>query len=233
MPRARPIMEAAALTTYTAAMQDEPEAIGPGAEPQAAIPELVPSPVSATLAPPAPDAIPEKTFRDFGIAEPICAALEAEGITTAFPIQALTLPDRAGRPRPDRPGPDRHRQDAGLRRADPAAAGRHARRREGASPRALVVVPTRELAFQVAQDLEMAGSRMGAQRRRAVRRPGLRAPDRGPGQRSTSSSGRPAGCWTWSGRATCTWARCTRSSWTRPTRCWTSASCRTWRRSSA
>lgn len=33
-----------------------------------------------------------KTFRDFGIAEPICAALEAEGITTAFPIQALTLP---------------------------------------------------------------------------------------------------------------------------------------------
>ena len=33
-----------------------------------------------------------KTFRDFGIAEPICAALEAQGITSAFPIQALTLP---------------------------------------------------------------------------------------------------------------------------------------------
>ena len=33
-----------------------------------------------------------KTFADFGIAEPICAALTAAGITTAFPIQALTLP---------------------------------------------------------------------------------------------------------------------------------------------
>jgi superfamily II DNA/RNA helicase len=32
------------------------------------------------------------TFEQFGVAEPICAALEAAGITRAFPIQALTLP---------------------------------------------------------------------------------------------------------------------------------------------
>src|SRR5690242_5990327 len=31
-------------------------------------------------------------FEEFGVAEPICAALAAAGITTAFPIQALTLP---------------------------------------------------------------------------------------------------------------------------------------------
>src|SRR5208282_1520965 len=32
------------------------------------------------------------TFRDLGVAEPICAALEAAGMTTAFPIQALAVP---------------------------------------------------------------------------------------------------------------------------------------------
>jgi superfamily II DNA/RNA helicase len=136
-------------------MQDEPEAIGPGAAPQAAIPDLVPAPE------PVP-AGPEKTFRDFGIAEPICAALEAEGITTAFPIQALTLPIALG-------GHDligQARTGTGktlafgvpiLQRLDDMPGGGKA-----ASPRALVVVPTRELAHQVAQDLEVAGSRMGA-----------------------------------------------------------------------
>jgi hypothetical protein len=38
-----PIMEAAALSTYTAAMQDEPEAIGPGDEDLQASPELLTS----------------------------------------------------------------------------------------------------------------------------------------------------------------------------------------------
>ena len=33
-----------------------------------------------------------KTFRDLGVAEPICAALEAAGMTAAFPIQALAVP---------------------------------------------------------------------------------------------------------------------------------------------
>src|SRR6202034_2309126 len=34
----------------------------------------------------------EITFRELGVADEICAALEAAGIVTAFPIQALALP---------------------------------------------------------------------------------------------------------------------------------------------
>ncbi|HMG65119.1 MAG TPA: hypothetical protein VK599_19405, partial [Streptosporangiaceae bacterium] len=76
-------------------MQDEPEAIGPGDDDLQASPELLTSTdldasVEVVEVSARADAVPEKTFRDFGIDEPICAALEAECITTAFPIQALT-----------------------------------------------------------------------------------------------------------------------------------------------
>ena len=37
-----------------------------------------------------------KTFRDLEVAEPICTALEAAGITAAFPIQALAVPIALG-----------------------------------------------------------------------------------------------------------------------------------------
>ena len=63
-----------------------------------------------------------KTFRDLGVAEPICAALEAAGMTAAFPIQALALPialdgqDLIGQARTG------NGQDARLRRPAPAAA---------------------------------------------------------------------------------------------------------------
>jgi superfamily II DNA/RNA helicase len=102
------------------------------------------------------------SFESLGIAEPICAALAAEGITTAFPIQALTLPvaldghDLIGQARTGTgktlafgvPILQRLEKlpDAGIK----------------AAPRALVVVPTRELAIQVADDLRIAGSRLGA-----------------------------------------------------------------------
>jgi len=101
-----------------------------------------------------------KTFRDFGIAEPICAALEAEGITTAFPIQALTLPialdghDVIGQARTGT-GKTFAFGIPILERLGEAA-------REPAAPRALVVVPTRELAIQVADDVRVAGARIGA-----------------------------------------------------------------------
>jgi superfamily II DNA/RNA helicase len=163
-----PIMEAAALTTYTAATQDEPEAIGPGDDDLQANPELLTSTdseasvevVEVTTRDDGP--VPEKTFRDFGIAEPICAALEAEGITTAFPIQALTLPvalaghDLIGQARTGT-GKTLAFGVPILQRLDqmPGAGIK-------ASPRALTVVPTRELAFQVAQDLEIAGRQLGA-----------------------------------------------------------------------
>ena len=99
-------------------------------------------------------------FREFAVSDTICAALEAAGIRTTFPIQALTLPIALG-------GHDiigQARTGTGktlgfgipllqrLQDGPPAAPK---------APRALVVVPTRELAIQVAGDLRMAGSGLG------------------------------------------------------------------------
>ena len=102
----------------------------------------------------------EMTFRDLEVAEEICAALEAAGIVTAFPIQALALPialdgqdiigqARTGTGKTLAFGIPLIERLAGTADRTPAA------------PRALVVVPTRELAIQVADDLRLAGSRSG------------------------------------------------------------------------
>src|SRR5579875_2722506 len=92
-------------------------------------------------------------FRDLGISDAICSGLEATGIVTTFPIQALSLPlalrgqDIIGQARTGTGKtlafgiPLLQRIEAG----GPAQA-----------PRALVVVPTRELAIQVADDLRTA-----------------------------------------------------------------------------
>ena len=171
-------MEAEALTTYTSALADEPEAIDPDVGDAVAGDAVVGDAVSDAVmvtdtagidtqtAGPGISELPadsnDKTFESFGIAEPIWAALEAEGITTAFPIQALTLPVALG-------GHDligQARTGTGktlafgvpiLQRLDtmPGAGIK-------AAPRALVVVPTRELAIQVAEDLQIAGRRLGA-----------------------------------------------------------------------
>jgi superfamily II DNA/RNA helicase len=101
-----------------------------------------------------------KTFRDFGIAEPICAALEAEGITTAFPIQALTLPIALDGH--DVIGQARTGTGKTLAFGIPILERLGEAGREPAAPRALVVVPTRELAIQVGEDLRVAGARIGA-----------------------------------------------------------------------
>src|SRR5258708_6080988 len=73
-----PLMEAEALTTDTWSMQDAPEN-------ERAVPDTLNDNHQQTE--PA-----SSTFRDLRVAEPICAALDAAGITTAFPIQALALP---------------------------------------------------------------------------------------------------------------------------------------------
>jgi superfamily II DNA/RNA helicase len=148
-------MEAEALTTDTWTVQEEPEAVEPETgEPETGEPEAV-EPEAAQLQ------ASEKTFRDFGIAEPICAALEAVGIATAFPIQALTLPIAL----------DRHdligqaRTGTGKTLAFGIPILQHLNDTPGgtpSAPRALVVVPTRELAIQVGDDLRLAGSRTGA-----------------------------------------------------------------------
>jgi len=108
----------------------------------------------------APAPATSKTFRDFGIAEPICAALEAEGITTAFPIQALTLP--VALDGHDLIGQARTGTGKTLAFGIPILEHLDTTRREKASPRSLIVVPTRELAIQVADDLRLAGRRLDA-----------------------------------------------------------------------
>jgi superfamily II DNA/RNA helicase len=101
-----------------------------------------------------------KAFRDLGVAEPICAALEAAGIRHAFPIQALALPialdghDLIGQARTGT-GKTLAFGIALLQRLDETPGG------ERSAPRSLVVVPTRELAIQVGDDLRMAGSHLG------------------------------------------------------------------------
>jgi superfamily II DNA/RNA helicase len=109
---------------------------------------------------PAQSAAADKTFRDLGVADPICDALEAAGIVTAFPIQALALPmaldgqDIIGQARTGT-GKTLAFGIPLIERLD------HTAERTPAAPRALVVVPTRELAIQVADDLRLAGSRSG------------------------------------------------------------------------
>jgi superfamily II DNA/RNA helicase len=109
---------------------------------------------------PVHDAATDLTFRDLKVAAPICDALEAAGIVTAFPIQALALPMALD-------GQDiigQARTGTGKTLAFGIALierlGEPAERRP-AAPRALVVVPTRELAIQVADDLRLAGSGSG------------------------------------------------------------------------
>src|SRR3984885_918276 len=91
-------------------------------------------------------------FRDFGISDAICSGLEAAGIFATFPIQALTLPlalrgqDIIGQAR------------TGTGKTLAFGIPLLQRTEEGPTrlPRALVVVPTRELAIQVADDLRTA-----------------------------------------------------------------------------
>jgi superfamily II DNA/RNA helicase len=112
-----------------------------------------------------PQAVP---FRDFGVAEVICASLEAAGIVTTFPIQALTLPLALGGS--DIIGQARTGTGKTLAFGVPLLQMLAAARAEGAEgdaparklPSALVVVPTRELAIQVAADINKAGKGLGA-----------------------------------------------------------------------
>jgi len=91
-------------------------------------------------------------FRDFEISDEICRGLEAAGIFTTFPIQALTLPlalrgqDIIGQARTGT-GKTLAFGIPLLQMVEDGPSG---------PPRALVVVPTRELAIQVADDLRIA-----------------------------------------------------------------------------
>src|SRR5580693_3423559 len=123
---------------------------------------LADSPVTELAA---PDLVAEPaavgmTFRDLGVAEKICEALDAAGITRAFPIQALTLPIALGGQ--DLIGQARTGTGKTLAFGVPLLQ-RLGENPEGkrSAPRSLVVVPTRELAIQVGDDLRIAGSLSG------------------------------------------------------------------------
>jgi superfamily II DNA/RNA helicase len=117
----------------------------------------------APASPPAPGRINGVPFRDLGVDEVICAALDDAGIHTTFPIQALTLPlaidgqDIIGQARTGTGKTLAFGVPMLHRLATTLAAARAARQ-----PAALIVVPTRELAIQVADDLKKAGARLGA-----------------------------------------------------------------------
>ncbi|MEI2779126.1 MAG: DEAD/DEAH box helicase [Tetrasphaera sp.] len=106
------------------------------------------------------------TFADFGVHPDIVAALADGGITTPFPIQAMTLPvalsghDIIGQAKTGT-GKTLGFGIPILQRvaapADPAYAALPA----PGAPQALAVAPTRELAVQVTADLERAGRRRG------------------------------------------------------------------------
>ncbi|MGH3166316.1 MAG: DEAD/DEAH box helicase, partial [Trebonia sp.] len=107
-----------------------------------------------------PYAVP---FRDLGVDETVCTALEAAGIFTSFPIQALTLPlASAGQ---DIIGQARTGTGKTLAFGIPILhrlATVFAADRTVKQPSALIVVPTRELAVQVAEDIKQAGAHLGA-----------------------------------------------------------------------
>jgi superfamily II DNA/RNA helicase len=107
------------------------------------------------------DAVP---FRDLGVADVICTSLEAAGIITTFPIQALTLPLAIGGH--DIIGQARTGTGKTLAFGIPLLQRLVTARAMGApepkAPSALVVVPTRELAIQVAEDLNQAGAGLRA-----------------------------------------------------------------------
>ena len=87
------------------------------------------------------------TFADLGVPAPLCATLAEQGITTAFPIQAATLPDTlAGK---DVLGRGRTGSGKTIAFTLPLLARLAGGRRTPRQARALVLVPTRELANQV------------------------------------------------------------------------------------
>src|SRR5690625_2244601 len=105
----------------------------------------------------------EADFADLGVAGPIVASLAAAGITHPFPIQALTLPvalsgaDIIGQAKTGTGKTLGFGIPLLQRTAAPGEEG--APEPQGRAPQAIVVVPTRELAHQVAGDLVVASRR--------------------------------------------------------------------------
>ncbi|MDQ0820131.1 superfamily II DNA/RNA helicase [Arthrobacter sp. V4I6] len=114
-----------------------------------------------------PHEIAEKTFADYNVRADIVASLADAGITHPFPIQAMTLPvalsghDIIGQAKTGTGKTLGFGIPALQRVIGPDDEGFDKLPAPGA-PQALVIVPTRELAVQVANDLQNAARRRNA-----------------------------------------------------------------------
>jgi superfamily II DNA/RNA helicase len=105
----------------------------------------------------APLPLPVTSFAELGVAPELVAVLSSQGITAPFPVQALTIPDGiAGR---DVCG--KAKTGSGKTLAFGLPLLMRVGRGEPRKPRALVLVPTRELAVQVSEVLEPLGASTG------------------------------------------------------------------------
>jgi superfamily II DNA/RNA helicase len=102
-----------------------------------------------------------RSFASLGVPEPIIAALATTGVTEPFPIQAVTLIDSlAGR---DLLGRGKTGSGKTIAFAIPlvASLAKRGEKAKPGTPRALVLVPTRELANQVAATIAPLAKAMG------------------------------------------------------------------------
>ncbi len=178
------------------------------------------------------DNLDKKSFADFGVTDPIVDALEDKGITHPFPIQALTLGPALDRH--DIIGQAKTGTGKTLGFGIPVLEDVIAPDEEGYEdllnpnqPQALIILPTRELTKQVAQDLREAAKYLST---RIVEiyggvafEPQIEALQRG----ADIVVARPVASSTYCARATCTCPASKPSSSTRPMKCSTWASCPT------
>lgn len=129
--------------------------------PRAPRAEAVPSASRADATPRAEAAAADtRSFVELGVPSEIASALAAAGIVSPFPIQSATLPDTlAGR---DVLGRGQTGSGKTVAFAVPtvSALARSRRTRQARRPRALVLVPTRELANQVAATIKPLATAM-------------------------------------------------------------------------
>ena len=108
---------------------------------------------------PVEPAEPKVTFGDLGLHQDIVRTLAKRGVTEPFPIQAATIPDAlAGK---DVLGRGRTGSGKTLSFGLPLLTRLGGSRSTAKHPRGLILVPTRELAMQVADALEPYGSVLG------------------------------------------------------------------------
>lgn len=102
-----------------------------------------------------------QTFFDLGVCPELVDALDAQGITTPFPIQTAALPDAlAGRDVLGRGRTGSGKTIAFVLPIVQRLAASGSRQRFG-KPRALILVPTRELAVQVHEVVKSLGKPLG------------------------------------------------------------------------